>query len=272
LQRKILFKNSHNDGYYHSSSKNKNKSFSKYPSKDSTFKPRDSKPSTSTPKSPTKLSSKKCFKCLGYGHIASNCPSKRNMMIHDGMVVSEHSPDSSRSSTPPRSPSEQESESPHEGDLLVVRRMLGQVLKPFDKSQRENIFRTRCLINDRLCSLIVDEGSCANMASTRVVDKIGLSTISHAKPYKLQWLSEVGEIVVNKQVLIDFSIGKYKDEVLCDVVPMEATHVLLGRPWKFDRKVFHDDFTNKISFNFHGHKVILKSLSLQRKSMMTKLK
>jgi len=42
---------------------------------------------------------------------------------------------------------------------------------------------------------------------------------------------------------------------------MEATHVLLGRPWQFDRKVFHDGFTNKISFDFHGHKVILKYLS-----------
>ena len=59
-----------------------------------------------------------------------------------------------------------------------------------------------------------------------MVDKLGLPTISHTKPYKLQWLSEVGEIIVNKQVLIHFSIGKYKDEVLCDVVPMEATHVL----------------------------------------------
>jgi len=55
-------------------------------------------------------------------------------------------------------------------------------------------------------------------------------TISHTKPYKLQWLSTEGEIMVNKQVLINFSIGKYKDEVLCDVVPMEATHVLLGNP------------------------------------------
>ena len=36
--------------------------------------------------------------------------------------------------------------------------------------------------------------------------------------------------MVNKQVLITFSIGKYKDEVLCDVVLMEATHVLLRRP------------------------------------------
>ena len=137
------------------------------------------------------------------------------MMINaNGEVVSEHESASSRSSTPPRSPSEYESENPHEGDLLVVRRMLGQLSKPFDETQRENIFHTRCLINDKLCSLIVDEGSCANVASTRVVDKLALPTISHAKPYKLQWLSEVGEIVVNKQVLIRFSIGKYKDCLL----------------------------------------------------------
>jgi len=32
IARKNSFKNFHNDGYYHSSCKNKNKSFSKYPS------------------------------------------------------------------------------------------------------------------------------------------------------------------------------------------------------------------------------------------------
>jgi len=30
--------------------------------------------------------------------------------------------------------------------------------------------------------------------------------------------------MINKQVLITFAIGKYKNEVLCDVRPMEATH------------------------------------------------
>jgi len=116
----------------------------------------------------------------------------------------------------------------------------------------------------------VDEGSCANVASTRVADKIGLSTISHAKPYKLQWLSEEGEIIVNKQVLVAFSIGKYKDEVLCDVVPMEATHILLGRPWKIGRKTIHDGLTNKfllISMGIRSH----SNLSHQRKSMRTNL-
>jgi len=102
--------------------------------------------------------------------------------------------------------------------------MLGDIQKPFDESQRENIFHTKCLIKNKLCSLIVDEGSCTNVASTRVVEKLGLSTISHAKPYKLQWLIKERDIMVNKKFLITFAIGKYKDEVLCDVVSIQATH------------------------------------------------
>jgi len=139
--------------------------------------------------------------------------------------------------------------------------MLGKIQKPFDESQRGIIFHTMCLINNKLCSLIVDGGSCTNVASTRVVEELGLSTISHAKPYNLQWLSKEREIMVNKQLLINFVIGKYKDEVLCDVVLMETTHILLGRPWQYDRQVLHDGLTNHISFNFQGHEVILKPLS-----------
>jgi len=82
--------------------------------------------------------------------------------------------------------------------------------------------------------MIIDEKSCANVLSKRVMEKLGLSIISSTKPYKLQWLTEEGEIIVNKQVLITFAIEKYKDEVLCDVVPIE---------------VLHDGLTNKISFN-----------------------
>ena len=34
---------------------------------------------------------------------------------------------------------------------------------------------------------------------------------------------------MNKQVLISFRIGKYEDEVLCDVVSMQVGHLLLIR-------------------------------------------
>jgi len=85
ILKKTSFKTTHNDGFYHSSWKDKNKtSLKTFPSnflKDTTYNPIVSQPSTSTPKSPTKPSSQKCFKCLGFGHIAANCPSKRTMMV-----------------------------------------------------------------------------------------------------------------------------------------------------------------------------------------------
>jgi len=67
----------------------------------------------------------------------------------------------------------------------MVRRMLGTLPKPLDETQRENIFHTHCLIN-KLCSMIIDGGSCTNVASTRVVEKLGLPIIFHTKPCKLQ--------------------------------------------------------------------------------------
>ena len=96
--------------------------------------------------------------------------------------------------------------------------------------------------------MIIDGGSCTNVVRTTLVEKLEMPTSKDPQPYKLQWLNDSGEVRVNKQVLISFCIGKYEDEVLCDVVLMQAGHFLLGRPWQFDRRVKHDDFTNKYSF------------------------
>ena len=101
---------------------------------------------------------------------------------------------------------------------------------------RENIFHTRCNVLENICSLIVDSGSSSICCSARMVDKLNLQVVRHLKPYKLQWINENGELNVDKQVEIKFSIENYKDKVLCDIVPMEACHILLGRPWQFDKK------------------------------------
>jgi len=134
----------------------------------------------------------------------------------------------------------------------MVRRQLGQFPKELP-SQRQNLFHGGCLINDKICPFIIDSVSCVNMASPRVVDKFGL------KPYKLSWLKEE-EIKVTKQVLINFSTGNFKDEVLCDIVPMEANHILLGRPWQFDRKVIYDGHANTYVFSSLGKKFTILPL------------
>ncbi|XP_017406407.1 uncharacterized protein LOC108319695 [Vigna angularis] len=64
-----------------------------------------------------------------------------------------------------------------------------------------------------------------------MVEKLALTTIPHPKPYKLQWIKEDEEIVVKTQVNIPISIGNYEETILCNVVPMDAGHVLLGSSW-----------------------------------------
>ena len=78
--------------------------------------------------------------------------------------------------------------------------------------------------------MIIDRGSCTNVTSTTLDENLNLPTLKHPIPYKLQWLNDCGEVKVNKQVLVSFPIGKYKDEVLYDVIPMHAGHILLGKP------------------------------------------
>ncbi|GKV00638.1 hypothetical protein SLEP1_g13302 [Rubroshorea leprosula] len=148
-----------------------------------------------------------------------------------------------------------------DGELLVTRRTLNVQAKEDDEVQRDNIFHTRCHIKNKVCSVIIDGGSCTNVASTVLVEKLNLLMMKHPRPYKLQWLNDCGGIKVNKQVLVSFSIGRYKDEVLCDVVPMHAGHLLLGRPWQYDRRVTHDGFKNRYSFIMEGKTITLAPLS-----------
>ncbi|KAL6565591.1 hypothetical protein OROHE_004646 [Orobanche hederae] len=119
---------------------------------------------------------------------------------------------------------------------LVTRRYWSIRLKEEENDQRENLFHTRCYVKDKVCSMVIDGGSCTNIASTIMVEKLGLPTLKHPRPYKLQWLNKSGETIVTKQVLVAFRVGKYEDEILCDVVPMQVGHLLLGRSWQFDRK------------------------------------
>ncbi|RDY06563.1 hypothetical protein CR513_09440, partial [Mucuna pruriens] len=151
---------------------------------------------------------------------------------------------------------------PVNGDILITRRTLSiQPKEDGDMEQREHNFHTRCHINDKVCSMIIDSGSCTNVASTIIVEKINLQTTKHTKPYKLQWLSNIGEVKVDKQVSVPFSIENYKEEVLCDVVFMEAGHILLGHPWQLDRKVTHKGYTNCLSFIYNKLKITLTPFS-----------
>ena len=110
-----------------------------------------------------------------------------------------------------------------------------------------------------------DAGSCINVASTTLVGKLNLTITKRPHPYKLQWLNNNGEVRVTRHVVVPFSIGEtYKDELLCDVIPMNVSHLLLGRPWHYDRRVVHDEFKNTYSFVKDGKNITLTPFTPQQ--------
>jgi hypothetical protein len=107
-------------------------------------------------------------------------------------------------------------------------------------AQRNRLFRTACKTKDRVCKVIVDNGSTGNLISIEMVEKLELETIEHPSPYRVSWLQKGHQGNVTKQCLVEFKIGGYKDEILCDVIPMDVCHLLLSGPWQYDRNVIHD--------------------------------
>jgi len=96
------------------------------------------------------------------------------------------------------------------------------------------------------------------------MEKLALTTNPHPKPYTLKWINNDGGIVVKEQVNVPIFIGSYEENVICDVIPIDIGHIIIGSPWQYDHKYIHDGYTNKISFTEQGSKIILIPLTLQQ--------
>ena len=61
------------------------------------------------------------------------------------------------------------------------------------------------------------------------------------------------ETLVTQQCCVTFSMSKcYVDEVVCDVIEMDACHLILGRCWKYDVDATHRYKDNVYVFYKNG--------------------
>jgi hypothetical protein len=138
-------------------------------------------------------------------------------------------------------------------------------VQPNVDSQCCNLFQTKELVcPNNACKVIIDGGSCRNLRSKELCAKLGLKYLPHPNPYYIQWLSDNGEMKVNHMVRVKFEIGPYKDSIDFDVVPMTVCHLLLGRPWLFDRHLQHNGRSYTYHLEFKGKKINLHPLSPQQ--------
>ncbi|KAK1601998.1 hypothetical protein QYE76_027103 [Lolium multiflorum] len=233
--------------------------------KTTSFKPEQS---TMSSKASTGSSNITCFKCGAQGHKSFECKNTRVMITRDDGDVEYLSEGEYEALVQAATSHEDDALEDQEQVLcvhdaspsLVVTKVLTTHALP-NEDQRCNIFQTRAGINGKSIKVIIDGGSCHNLASTELCTKLNLPLRKHPHPYHVQWLSDNGNVKIQHTVTISFKIGAYEDTIDCDVVPMTVCHMLLGRPWQYDKKANHDGYTNAYSFKVNDKTYILRPMT-----------
>ncbi|KAK1618297.1 hypothetical protein QYE76_023814 [Lolium multiflorum] len=135
-----------------------------------------------------------CHTCGGKGHFKRDCPNRKVMIINEdneyetGDDVDPNAPDDDDYDT------DGEDAYPSDARTIVVSQRALNVL-PSASTQRCNLFQTKALVGpDKACKVIIDGGSCRNLASKELCTKLKLKYLPHPHPYYIQWLSDNGEM------------------------------------------------------------------------------
>nr|GMC60080.1 Zinc finger, CCHC-type [Ipomoea batatas] len=192
----------------------------------------------------------KCFKCGEPGHRSNECRARKAVNLVDGRT------DEGGDEEYIEEDFEVAEENGEHVSFVVRRLLYTNEEKP--PVQRNNIFRAYCTVLGKVCKLIIDNGSCDNIISQALVEHLNLPTQPHPKPYKLGWIREGPSVTVSKVCRVPISIGKsYEDHVICEVIDMDACHILLGRPWQYDVDATHRGKINTYEFFWNQKKIVI---------------
>lgn len=208
---------------------------------------------------PARTGTLRCFSCGEPGHRQSACQSRnrRGLLLDTtGQDVELEFPEDD---LPPLFDESLEELEVDSGVSLMIRR---SCLAPHTQTQDPRchaLFQTRCTVAGKVCKMIIDSGSSENVIAADAVKKLQLKDEDHQQPYQLAWIQKNNELCVTRRALVSFSIGDaYRDQLYFDIVPMDSCHLLLGRPWEFDRRVIHDGYLNTYTFKFNNRSFTLK--------------
>ena len=176
--------------------------------------------------------------CQGYGHIALDCVNHTVVIVVNGELNNIF---------------EEEIEDIQESfqEEMMGEPIFDEEYLPAEYGETLEVERSlqTTITKDMVCNVIIDNKSCENVESNYMLEKLKMPTKEHLHPYKLQRLNKDDEVKVSQHSIFSFSIdNNYKENLWCDVIPMDTFHIHLERPWKYDRRALYSGYANTYSF------------------------
>lgn len=137
-----------------------------------------------------------------------DCPNKRVLIIRDdGGYSSASDFDDEIYAMLATDPAGLDDESDHEKEhvdaedadkylSIIVQRVLSAQVSRAEQNQRHNLFQIKGVVKEHSIRIIIDGGSCNNLASMDMVEKLTLPTNPHPHPYHIQWFNNSGKLKV----------------------------------------------------------------------------
>ncbi|GJR25019.1 hypothetical protein Tco_0973546 [Tanacetum coccineum] len=123
------------------------------------------------------------------------------------------------------------------GQVEELDKSLTLMMKPTSKvtKEKEELFTLKIQVKQEVIEAIIDTRSEKNLISYSLVERLGLETTPHPRPYSLGWIKKDIDTQVNRQCKFRFAItNQFIDEVTCEVVPLDICQVIFGNPYLWE--------------------------------------
>jgi hypothetical protein len=111
--------------------------------------------------------------------------------------------------------------------------------EPDEPEEGEHLFHSQMWVKGTLLHFIIDSGIQKNLISAEVIKWLALPTMPPTTLH--HWMARQGsDLRVSQQCHLSYGIKPFKDEVLCDVSPLEVCDVILGQPYLWKHHVVYE--------------------------------
>ncbi|GKB75236.1 hypothetical protein Tco_0942131 [Tanacetum coccineum] len=159
------------------------------------------------------------------------------------------------------------------GQVKEVDKSLTLMMKPTSKvtKEKEELFTLKIQVKQEVIEAIVDTGSEKNLISSGLVERLGLETTPHPRPYSLGWIKKDVDTQVNRQCKFRFAItNQFIDEVTCEVVPLDICQVIFGSPYLWERDAVYYRRAQKYELEKDGKKYIVNKSNITKDDDLVK--